>query len=253
MRGNKRSLEHRARPTFPTEQDFGITRNLVPGPRWNIPKPRLSPFVDMSNGHRENPASPAPGPAKQPRSSRPPSTRAAGTGTSSSSGQQQSSDPSTLPVPPRGRRINQRRRSPRVSRPASSPIHVAGRRLGGAPSTVCDGEEVGVAAFVGLSFAPKPLSGPIRSKAGPPRRGLRSSRDGDGVHAMDERAAGGGRFQTFQGSGAWGLGSGPWRLGLVEGKGGISTHCGGGEVFFVLHLHAGDRDGWEADELHTVF
>lgn len=60
MRGNKRSLEHRAGPTFPTEQDFGITRNLVPGPRWNIPKPRLSPFVDMSNGHRESPASPNP-------------------------------------------------------------------------------------------------------------------------------------------------------------------------------------------------
>lgn len=63
MRGNKRSLKHRAGPTFPTEQDdFNITRNLVPGrPRWNIPKPRISPFVDMSNGHRENLASPSPG------------------------------------------------------------------------------------------------------------------------------------------------------------------------------------------------
>lgn len=110
MRGNKRSLKHRAGPTFPTEQDdFNITRNLVPGPGGISPSRELARLWTCPTDIERTQHLPAPGPAKQPRSSRP-STRVAGTGTSSSSGQQ-SSDPSTMPVPPRGRRINQRRRN----------------------------------------------------------------------------------------------------------------------------------------------
>lgn len=96
----------------------------------------------------------------------------------------------------------------------------------------------------------KLLSGPITSKAGPPRRGSRSSRDGDGVHAMDERAVGGSKLSRGLGPGGWVLGPGGWVWWRERWDVRMSTHCGGGEIC-SLHLLAIAMAG-RMMELHTV-
>lgn len=238
-RGNKISLEHRAGPTFPTEQgNFGITRNLVPGAaQVEYPQAENSPVcghVQRASRPRDPRISPAlPGHPLELLERAPPVPV----------GSKQSSDPSTLPGPPRGRRINQRRRNLECHAHPPSRGETAWLCH---PQSVMMQKEVGVAAFVGLSFA-QTLIRPDKIQGRAPKAGFAV------LPRWGWRAwmrAGGGRFQTFQGYGS--LGVGFWAL-EVGGGGKVvyQRTVVAGRCFFVLHLLAIAMAGrWM--EVHTV-
>ena len=237
MRGNKKISQAQNQVPQPSQQakKLGTTRNLVHGPRWNIPSPENQPVCGRLQ-HREIPASPTPSPRISETAPLLPAIHSRCWDWHRQ--WQQSSDTSTMPVPPRGYRINHRRRNLECHVLPPAPYILWGDGLA-VPSTVYDdhGQRERkrlVLRRLLVCRLPNRYQ-PDKIQGRPPRRGLRSSRDGDGVHAMDERAACGGRFQTFQRSGPL-MEPGGWVLGQEARGGGIKMHCGGGEVFFVLHL-----------------